>query len=151
MLKEGDTVSVGCNPTLKVGMDFLFFKPSAVVTRTLSDDVMGDLKEMQVELRTQLFRALRTEMRGVSDIYEALGEDADLEALMAFCEKEVGDGEGQITFKVHEGESEPGVEIDGSGNVVPNVAAKPKVGVTKKGPGKLTKAKPGVAKKKPHG
>ncbi len=142
MLKEGDTVSMGCNPTIKVGNDFLFLKPHAVITRTLSDDVMGDLKEMQAELRTQLVRALRCEISGVSDIYEALGEDADLEALMTFCEKEVGDVEGQITFKVHEGESEPKVEIDGSGNVV----AKSK-GVTKKGPGKHTKAKPGVTKK----
>jgi hypothetical protein len=149
MLKEGDTVSMGCNPTLKVGNDFLFFKPSAVVTRTLSDDVMGDLKEMQSEVRKQLFRALRCEITGVSDIYEALGSDADLDDLIKLCEKEVGNGEGQITFKVHEGESEPGVEIDGSGNVVP--LGDKKGGVTKKGPGKLTKAKPGVTKKKPQG
>ncbi len=138
MLKEGDTVSMGCNPTVKVGNDFLFLKPYAVVTRMLSDDVMGDLKELQSELRTQLFRALRCEIRGVSDIYEALGDDANMEALLAFCEKEVGNVEAQSTFQVHAGEGGP------------KVAPKAQGGVTKKGPSKSAKAKPG-GKKKPAG
>jgi hypothetical protein len=146
MLKEGDTVTVGCNPTVKVGEGFLFFKPHASVTRMLSDDMMGDLKDMQAELRKQLFRALQTEIVGVSDIYEALGDGAEMDDLLALCKKEMGDVEAQSTFQVHEGEVAPKVEIDGDGNVVP----KSKGGVTKKGPGKHAKAKAGV-KKKPKG
>lgn len=131
MLKEGDKVTVGCNPTIKVGEGFLFFKPYASVARTLSDDVMGDLQDMQAELRKQLFRALQTEIVGVSDIYEALGDNAEIDDLLKLCEKEVGNVEAQSTFQVHQGEG----KSQGS--------------VTKKGPGKSTKAKPGGKKKPP--
>ena len=150
MLKEGDTVTLGCNPTVKVGEGFLFFKPHSSVTRTLSDDVLGDLADMQAELRKQLFRALRTEIDGVSDIYEALGETADLDELVKLCMKEVGNVEAQSTFQVHESEVEPKVEIDGGGNIV-NVDSESQGVAKKKGPGKHTKAKSGVTKKKPKG
>ena len=151
MLQEGDKITLGCSPTIKVGDSFVFLKPHASVTRTLSDDVMEDLTDAQTQLRALLFRSLRTEIEAINNVYDALGDGDDLEALIALCEKEIGDVESQTGFSVEKADEAgdtPAVELDGEGNILSLPV--PKLGVVKKGVGKLAKVKPNV-KKKPKG
>ncbi len=90
-LREGDVVTLSAAPVV-VLTQYDRLKPHASVTRTLSDDVAGDLAEMQVELRKQVFISLRLLLQAGSDMYDALGKDLDLDALMERCAKEIGDG-----------------------------------------------------------
>lgn len=130
-MKEGDRVEIGSNPTIKVGEGFMFFKPYASVSRTLSDDVAGDMTALAGELRKQLFRVLRGEIDFVNTVYSALGADADVEALQKLCEKELANGEGNVSFKVTgagEGSSEGDDQGEGSVKSKPQSQPKIKVG-----------------------
>lgn len=137
MLKEGDTVTVGCSPTIKVGESFIFFKPHASVSRKLTDDVTGDLKEINEELRKRLFASLRVEIESVNSVYNALGDSDDLEALVALCEKEAGDVTAQSSFQVSGGQGlAKGKDGKGSKGSKGGISkkSKPKGGVHKKTP-----------------
>lgn len=147
MLKAGDTVTLGCGPTVKIGESFVFLKPHATIQRKLSDDIESDLQEIGAELRTLLMRSLRIEIIAINDIYSALGEGSDLEALVSMCEKEIGNVEAQASFGVAEaegGEKASPLEIDAHGNIGPKDKTP---GVKKKGSGKFAKPKAGVKKK----
>jgi hypothetical protein len=154
MLKEGDRVEVGANPTIKIGDSFMFLKPHAAVRRTLSDDIKGDLDDLAKEVRVQLSRALRVEVDFVNTVYAALGDEPDLEKLVALCEKELGDGEKHFSFEVVGSEGEDQGQTEPVGEFGPKSEEdaqgtggkkKPKVKIGKPikivGPKKLAKSK----------
>jgi hypothetical protein len=85
-LKPGDRVTLSCNPTIKLG-DYMSAKPFASVSRELSYDVTGDMQQLQDDLRSALFKALRVELEATNEIYEALGADPDMDNLLNYCRK----------------------------------------------------------------
>lgn len=89
-LRPGDEVSLTASPTIALG-EFQFLKPGATVKRVLSDDVEGDLEQIQQDLRHVLDRSCLVELHALNDYVEALNEGS-VEALADYCLKEIGHG-----------------------------------------------------------
>lgn len=136
MLKEGDVLTLSAGYPLKID-EFQYLKPHASITRKLSDDIMGDLREMQTELQNALRRALVVCITEVSELVEKLDQvDGDVDDLAELVTKELDDG--KVAEIAH-------VEVEGhdGGHKKPAKKAAKKKG----GAGKLAKKK-GSKKKK---
>lgn len=90
-------MSLGANPTIKLGETKIFFKPYASVSRTLGPDVAGDLKALKADLRIELFRALQAEVDFVNSVYAELDGANDIEQLKLACKKVLDNAE--VTYE----------------------------------------------------
>lgn len=81
MLKEGDILTLSVGYPLMIA-EFQYLKPHASVTRKLSDDVAGDLREMDQALRLGLRCSMVTCIAELSEVVMLLDEvGGDIDAL----------------------------------------------------------------------
>lgn len=92
MLKEGDKLTLSAGFPLKLD-EFQYLKPHAAITRTMSDDVTGDIQDMEDALGVALRRSLVCCIMEISDLVEKLDAvDGDVDALAELVTKELSDG-----------------------------------------------------------
>jgi len=115
MFREGDVVTVGSNPTIKLGESKMFLKPYVSVSRKLSADVAGDLAALELLVRSQLLQAIRNEITFVVETVDAIDEGDPIDSLVKWCNAEMeksgghvhaeieGQGQGQGPAKVKVG------------------------------------------------
>ncbi len=119
MLKEGDTFTLSAGYPLKID-EFQYLKPHASVTRKLSDDLAGDLQEMDQALRLGLRHSLVNCVEELSEVVKLLDEaDGDVEVMAERMAQEL-----DHVAKVTHIEVETGG--DGSGKAGTKKAAKKK-------------------------
>jgi len=85
MLRAGDRVTLGVSPTVEVA-PYQFLKPTASVTRTLGDDVDGDIADMQAALTDAIYRATEVHVAATAELMDAI-EDGGLERVLDACER----------------------------------------------------------------
>jgi len=86
-LKAGDVVTLSVAPAVQL-TQYTYLKPSARITRTLGEDVDGDMELMQRDLRKLVIRSASLELGLISDLTEAL-QNGDINA---YIEKELDNG-----------------------------------------------------------
>ena len=80
MLKEGDILTLSVGYPLMIA-EFQYLKPHASITRKLSDDLVGDLRDMGEQVRLALRRSLVCcieELSEVAALLDETGGDIDL-------------------------------------------------------------------------
>lgn len=106
MLKEGDKLTLSAGYPLKID-EFQYLKPHAAITRTLSDDITGDIQGMEDALKVALRRSLVCCITEISDLVEKLDAvDGDIDDLAVLVTKELDNG--RVSEIAH-------IEVEGHG------------------------------------
>lgn len=87
-LKKGDRVRLGINPTIQIA-EYQYIKPFVQVERELTGQTDDDIASIEMDLQHLLYKAILVELHVTEEIYDKLAAGG-VEALAAFCAKEVG-------------------------------------------------------------
>jgi hypothetical protein len=117
-MKPGDTVTLGANPTIKLGEAMIFFKPHAQVSCVLGENPKADIQLLRNDLYTKLWEALQVEVDFVNSVYAEIGGSENIEQLKLACKKVLSNA--NVTY-----EEVAGGKVEGQGEA--QAVKKPKI------------------------